>query len=69
MGGGGLFVGMVVYIKFLCFDIKVIGVEVDESVCLKVVFEVGKFVEFDCVGSFVDGVVVKIIGIEIFCLV
>ncbi|GAA58621.1 threonine dehydratase biosynthetic [Pseudoalteromonas sp. BSi20652] len=68
VGGGGLLAGMAVYIKSLRPDIKVIGVEADESACLQAALEAGKPVELDRVGSFADGVAVKIIGTETFRL-
>ncbi|MCO7208397.1 MULTISPECIES: threonine ammonia-lyase, biosynthetic [Pseudoalteromonas] len=68
VGGGGLLAGMAVYIKSLRPDIKVIGVEADESACLKAALEAGKPVELDRVGSFADGVAVKVIGTETFRL-
>lgn len=45
-----------------------IVVEVEDFVCLKVVLDVGYLVDLLCVGLFVEGVVVKCIGDEIFCL-
>ncbi|ATC93179.1 threonine ammonia-lyase, biosynthetic [Pseudoalteromonas tunicata] len=68
VGGGGLLAGMSVYIKSLRPDIKVIGVESEESACLKAAMEAGKPVELERVGSFADGVAVKIIGKETFRL-
>jgi threonine dehydratase len=68
VGGGGLLAGMAVYIKSLRPDIKVIGVEADESACLQAALEAGEPVELDRVGSFADGVAVKIIGKETFRL-
>ncbi|MBQ4799395.1 threonine ammonia-lyase, biosynthetic [Pseudoalteromonas sp. MMG006] len=68
VGGGGLLAGMAVYIKSLRPDIKVIGVEADESACLQAALEAGEPVELDRVGSFADGVAVKIIGSETFRL-
>ncbi|WP_404342291.1 threonine ammonia-lyase, biosynthetic [Pseudoalteromonas mariniglutinosa] len=68
VGGGGLLAGMAVYIKSLRPDIKVIAVEADESACLKAALDAGKPVELERVGSFADGVAVKIIGSETFRL-
>ncbi|MBE0364359.1 threonine dehydratase [Pseudoalteromonas ulvae UL12] len=68
VGGGGLLAGMSVYIKSLRPDIKVIGVESEESACLKAALEAGHPVELERVGSFADGVAVKIIGKETFRL-
>jgi len=68
VGGGGLLAGMAVYIKSLNPEIQVIGVEFQESACLQAAFKAGKPVELDRVGSFADGVAVKIIGTETFRL-
>ncbi|MEO2280145.1 threonine ammonia-lyase, biosynthetic [Pseudoalteromonas pernae] len=68
VGGGGLLAGMAVYIKSLRPDIRVIGVEAEESACLQAAMAAGKPVELERVGSFADGVAVKIIGTETFRL-
>ncbi|PAJ74819.1 threonine ammonia-lyase, biosynthetic [Pseudoalteromonas sp. NBT06-2] len=68
VGGGGLLAGMAVYIKSLNPEIQVIAVEFQESACLQAAFKAGKPVELDRVGSFADGVAVKIIGTETFRL-
>ncbi len=68
VGGGGLLAGMAVYIKSLRPDIRVIGVEAEDSACLKAALEAGEPVELERVGSFADGVAVKLIGSETFRL-
>ncbi|KNC65488.1 threonine ammonia-lyase, biosynthetic [Pseudoalteromonas ardens] len=68
VGGGGLLAGMAVYIKSLRPEIRVIGVEAQESACLKAAMEAGRPVELERVGSFADGVAVKRIGSETFRL-
>jgi threonine dehydratase len=68
VGGGGLLAGMAVYIKSLRPDIKIIGVEAEDSACLKAALEAGHPVELERVGSFADGVAVKLIGKETFRL-
>jgi threonine dehydratase len=35
VGGGGLIAGVAAYVKYLRPDIKVIGVEAEDSACLK----------------------------------
>eukprot|EP00492_Amphilonche_elongata_P001662 TRINITY_DN2050_c0_g1_i1.p2 TRINITY_DN2050_c0_g1~~TRINITY_DN2050_c0_g1_i1.p2 ORF type:complete len:87 (+),score=16.71 TRINITY_DN2050_c0_g1_i1:472-732(+) len=65
VGGGGLLAGMAVYIKSLRPDIKVIGVEADESACLQAALKAGEPVELDRVGSFADGVAVKLLAANI----
>jgi threonine dehydratase len=68
VGGGGLLAGMAVYIKSLRPDIQVIGVEAQDSACLKAAMDAGEPVELERVGSFADGVAVKLIGRETFRL-
>jgi threonine dehydratase len=68
VGGGGLLAGMAVYIKSLRPDVKVIGVEAQESACLKAALDAGQPVTLPQVGSFADGVAVKVIGTETFRL-
>lgn len=68
VGGGGLAAGMAVYLKELNPQIKVIGVEVDESACLQAALEAGEPVTLPSVGIFADGVAVKTIGSETFRL-
>ena len=66
VGGGGLIAGIVAYIKFHQPDIKVIGVEADESPCLAEALRAGERVILDQVGIFADGVAVRQIGKEPF---
>lgn len=68
VGGGGLLAGMAVYIKNLNPDVKVIGVEVNDSACLQAALAHGAPVTLDYVGTFADGVAVKRIGEETFRL-
>jgi threonine dehydratase len=68
VGGGGLLAGMAVYIKSLLPHVEVIGVEFEESACLKVALAAGKPVALPYVGQFADGVAVKQIGSETFAL-
>lgn len=62
VGGGGLIAGMAAYIKYLRPEIKVIGVEPEDSNCLQAAMAAGKRVVLDDVGIFADGVAVKQIG-------
>ncbi|MCA1768455.1 MAG: threonine ammonia-lyase, biosynthetic [Halomonas sp.] len=62
VGGGGLMAGMLAYIKYLRPDIKVIGVESEDSACLKAALEAGERVVLDQVGVFAEGVAVAQIG-------
>ena len=68
VGGGGLAAGMAVYLKQLQPAIKVIGVEVEDSACLKAALELGAPVDLEQVGLFADGVAVKRIGEHTFDL-
>ncbi|MFC3032951.1 threonine ammonia-lyase, biosynthetic [Pseudoalteromonas fenneropenaei] len=68
VGGGGLLAGMAVYIKSLRPDIRIVGVEAEDSACLKAALAAGHPVELERVGSFADGVAVKLIGKETFRL-
>jgi threonine dehydratase len=69
VGGGGLLAGMAVYLKQLQPHIKVIGVEAEDSACLKAALAAGKPVDLAQVGLFADGVAVKRIGEHTFDLI
>lgn len=69
VGGGGLLAGMAVYLKQLKPSIKVIGVEADDSACLKAALEAGHPTDLEQVGLFADGVAVKRIGENTFKLI
>ena len=69
VGGGGLLAGMAVYLKQLQPQIKVIGVEAEDSACLKAALAAGKPVDLAQVGLFADGVAVKRIGEHTFDLI
>jgi threonine dehydratase len=68
VGGGGLIAGIAVYAKFVRPDIKIIGVEPEDSDCLKQALKAGERVILEQVGLFADGVAVKQIGEEPFAL-
>ncbi len=68
VGGGGLIAGIAVYIKFVRPDIKIIGVEPDDSDCLNRALAAKRRVILKQVGLFADGVAVKQIGKEPFRL-
>lgn len=68
VGGGGLIAGVSCYIKYLRPDIKIIGVEPQDSACLHAALAAGERVILDQVGLFADGVAVKQIGEETFRL-
>lgn len=66
VGGGGLIAGIAAYVKYLRPDIRVIGVEPDDSNCLQAAMAAGKRVVLPSVGLFVDGVAVAQIGEHTF---
>ncbi len=68
VGGGGLAAGIAVYLKQIKPEIKIIGVESEESACLQAALAAGEPVSLQQVGIFADGVAVKTIGSETFRL-
>ncbi|WP_413113667.1 threonine ammonia-lyase, biosynthetic [Thaumasiovibrio sp. DFM-14] len=68
VGGGGLAAGIALLIKQLMPHIKVIGVEAEDSACLRAALDAGEPVSLNQVGMFADGVAVKHIGTETFRL-
>ncbi|MDX8000537.1 threonine ammonia-lyase, biosynthetic [Xenorhabdus sp. Reich] len=68
VGGGGLIAGVAVLIKQLVPEMKVIGVEAEDSACLKAALKAGHPVDLPRVGLFAEGVAVKRIGDETFRL-
>ena len=68
IGGGGLIAGIAVYIKHKRPDIKIIGVEPEDSSAMSQSLEAGAPVTLDHVGIFADGVAVRRVGDETFRL-
>ncbi|WP_255561986.1 threonine ammonia-lyase, biosynthetic [Zooshikella harenae] len=66
VGGGGLIAGIAAYVKYLRPEIKIIGVEFEESACLQAAMQAGERVVLPQVGIFADGVAVAQIGEETF---
>lgn len=66
VGGGGLVSGVAVLIKQLMPQVRVIGVEHEESACLTAALAVGEPVTLERVGLFAEGVAVRRIGDETF---
>ena len=66
VGGGGLVAGISAYVKYLRPETKVIGVESEDSACLKAALEAGERVTLDQVGIFADGVAVALVGENTF---
>ncbi|MCB1663773.1 MAG: threonine ammonia-lyase, biosynthetic [Pseudomonadales bacterium] len=69
VGGGGLIAGVAAYIKFVRPDVKVIGVEAEDSACMKAALKKGRRVILPEVGIFADGVAVAQAGKETFRIV
>ncbi len=68
IGGGGLISGISAYIKALRPDVRVIGVQTDDSDAMARSVEAGERIELDNVGLFSDGTAVKLVGEETFRL-
>ncbi len=68
VGGGGLIAGVAAYYKAVMPQVKIIGVEPEDSACLKAALEADERVVLSQVGLFADGVAVKQIGAEPFRL-
>lgn len=66
VGGGGLIAGIAAYVKSVRPEIRIIGVEADDSACLKAAMEAGRRVRLEHVGIFAEGVAVAEIGQETF---
>jgi len=66
IGGGGLISGVANYIKALRPDIKVIGVQMNDSDAMWQSVQAGQRVELPDVGLFSDGTAVKLVGEETF---
>jgi threonine dehydratase len=68
VGGGGLIAGIAAYVKFVRPEIKIIGVEPEDSDCLYQAMKAGKRVKLPTVGLFADGVAVQQVGEECFAI-
>ena len=68
IGGGGLIAGIATYVKQLRPEIRIIGVEPDDSAGMKTSLAAGEPVTLDHVGIFADGVAVRRVGDETFRL-
>ncbi len=64
VGGGGMISGIAAYVKSVRPDVKVIGVQHNESTAMTQSVRQGHQVELDDVGLFSDGTAVKKVGIE-----
>ncbi len=68
IGGGGLIAGIATYVKQLRPEIRIVGVEPDDSAAMLQSLEAGHPVTLDHVGIFADGVAVRRVGDETFRL-
>jgi threonine dehydratase len=68
IGGGGLIAGIATWVKQQQPDIRIIGVEPEDSAAMKLSLKAGAPVTLDRVGIFADGVAVRRVGDETFRL-
>ncbi|WP_300619989.1 threonine ammonia-lyase, biosynthetic [Dokdonella sp.] len=68
VGGGGLIAGVAAYVKSVRPDIRVIGVQTEDSDAMARSLERGERVELPEVGLFSDGTAVKLAGAQTFAL-
>ena len=68
VGGGGLIAGIGVFVKYLRPDIRIIGVEPEDTPSMHEALRQNKRVRLDQVGLFADGVAVDQVGREPFRL-
>lgn len=68
IGGGGLASGVAAYVKAVRPEIKVIGVQAEDSCAMAQSLQKGERVELSEVGLFADGTAVKLVGEETFRL-
>lgn len=69
IGGGGLSAGVATYVKQLRPDIKIIGVQTEDSDAMLRSVKAGRRIQLNDVGLFSDGTAVKLVGAETFKLV
>ena len=68
IGGGGLIAGIAVYVKSVRPEIKIIGVEPEDSAAMRDSLQAGEPITLNHVGIFADGVAVRRVGDETFRL-
>ena len=66
VGGGGLIAGISIYIKKIWPQVKIVGVEPEDSDAMTKSLENSKLIELASVGQFADGVAVKKVGVKTF---
>ena len=68
VGGGGLIAGIAAFLKTLKPNLRIVGVEPEDSDAMTRSVQAGERVRLDTVGIFVDGVAVKQVGVHTFAL-
>ena len=66
VGGGGLIAGVAAYVKAICPNTRIIGVEPEDAPTLQRAMKAGRRVILKQVGLFADGVAVRQVGKENF---
>ena len=66
IGGGGLIAGIAAYLKVKKPDIRIIGVEPEDSAAMQKSLAAGEIITLEHVGIFADGVAVRRVGDETF---
>ncbi len=64
IGGGGLIAGIATYVKALRPEIRIIGVEPEDSAAMRDSVAAGRAITLEHVGIFADGVAVRTVGEE-----
>ncbi|MCX2956017.1 MAG: pyridoxal-phosphate dependent enzyme, partial [Candidatus Portiera aleyrodidarum] len=62
VGGGGLIAGITAYLKYLRPKIKIVGVEPEDSACLKEAIKYGYPITLNTIDMFAEGVAVSRVG-------
>ncbi|HEX5786689.1 MAG TPA: threonine ammonia-lyase, biosynthetic [Woeseiaceae bacterium] len=68
IGGGGLIAGIAAYVKAVAPQVRIVGVEPDDSAAMQASIAAGHPVTLSHVGIFADGVAVRRVGDESFRL-
>ena len=68
IGGGGLIAGIAAYVKAKRPDVKIIGIQPEDSAAMKESLAAGELITLDHAGIFADGVAVRRVGDETFRL-
>lgn len=66
IGGGGLIAGIAAYLKGKKPDVRIIGVEPEDSAAMQKSLAAGEIITLEHVGIFADGVAVRRVGDETF---